>query len=385
MYALIAYSCVIGVGVAFNLAAIIALCSIRRLRTPPNMFVVSLCVADVLLGFNGVVTLIAEFERDVIVEYCQVIGFVSFLPPINIVVTMLIIAENRYSIIALNSARASRSRVACYLASGWTVSVLVALPIVIFDPIITSTQGLCFCCFYFSSNRMYGYMVTVFCFALPDLIIAFYYSSITCHVHQSRVRIQDQVRSTRPTRRSDILLARQFTVLYAVFNVCYIPTLVMSWLHGDDGEIPIEALYFATFMLATVIVVNPILFFGLNKTATSQVLQHLRCKPASSEVSVVSASDLEQSDCLVKALARTYCCSCCKKEIESDEQVCDSVDCGEADDRVEKNVDFELSNSRVSVIDTFQRVTSLESDKNEHERATVDIYGKRGDNLTTKQ
>ena len=271
MSVLISYSVIALTGLTGNIFVVLTICLLKRLRTVSNIFVTNLSLAHVLLGVHSVFVIIEEADPDweLPITACQVIGFLSFFSPIAIVLSMVIIANNRYTcIIATTRTTFSKSRVTLYLAIVWTISFLIALPLLVGWVSVSKSAG-CACCFNFSENMIYGLVVTATVYVLPNFLILYYYIRIIIYVRNSRLRVTNHVVSTQ-RKRHDLRLAAQFVVIFIFFNLCYMPSLIVIWIGSAKG-LSDSAIIAANFLFALNLIVNPVVYFIFNKYARREL------------------------------------------------------------------------------------------------------------------
>lgn len=281
---IIVYGCIVIVGLCLNILAILAILLITKLRTAQNMFVLNLCFADILLGVNALFAFVDEIGNGMDFEdsherECQILGFMTFIPPIAVVLSMTVIARNRYKTIAgmyHNAAMFNKRKVILYSCIVWAIAILVALPILIAEMEII-TGLFCTCCFSFSANKIYGFTMTIFLYLFPNYIILYSYICIFVIVRRSRqkVRVMGFV-SSGNLKKHDLQLAVQFILLFALFNICYLPTMIIFWLE-EDSSISGECRAFVMLLFACNILANPLAYIAMNKGARNE-LRKLCCK-----------------------------------------------------------------------------------------------------------
>ena len=284
---LLAYFGIALVGVAGNLLVIMVILCLPRLRTAHNVHVINLCAADALLGLNAFVLVIDVFEQNWAPEngVCGLLSFLTALPPVAVVGSMLCIARNRHAAIVRGvRVPGAQGRRSALVASGavWACAIVLCLPTV--AGWVTSRAGLfCACCIYFVENVVYSMVLTFLVYCLPNVIIAIYYCQIFAHVRRSRRKVLEHTGSgTGPSRgarrlASDVQLAVQFTVLLLVFNVCYLPSTLMFWHATESSHVANSMRGAVTIIFAINIVANPICYFCLNARARREVARALPC------------------------------------------------------------------------------------------------------------
>ena len=64
-----------------------------------------------------------------------------------------------------------------------------------------------------------------------------------------------------------------------MFNICYIPCLVLYWVGDEDDTVADAALAFATTLFALNLIANPTIYFLLNKHAKDELCSRIKCLP----------------------------------------------------------------------------------------------------------
>lgn len=284
LWFLIVYAIISILGILGNLLVIVLIAVIPRLRTPPNIFVLNLCFADILLGFNAVFAFVEEVDAEWVLDGggCRVFGFISFMPPIAVVLSMVIVAKIRYlaiTSVSVNPDKLTRGRVTLYLALIWILSALISLPILM--GWVSVRAGLfCACCFYFKENIIYGITVTTTVYIIPNILILYFYIRIFMHVRKSRMRVQQHQGTQGTARKADIQLARQFIVLFCIFNICYTPTMIVFWVEDEYNSLSVSANAVIMLIFALNLILNPLAYFAFNKGARRETAKCCRGKKA---------------------------------------------------------------------------------------------------------
>ena len=273
------------VGMIGNVFVLVAVLGSKRMRTVHNIFTLNLCVAFILHGFNAAMSVVDAFEDNWAVDngICNILSFLAFIPPIAIVASMVIIARHRYQ--AITNMALSRHYLYSSKASAvsslviWLVTLVFAMPI-LFGWVTSRNGYFCACCIYFFDNNVYGVLMTVFIYVIPNVLIGFFYGRIFGHVRRSRVRVRDHQRhgsdcrstpGTYPHRRSEIRLAVQFIILVLVFNLSYFPSLVVFWIESSTKPVSPYVQGTVTIVFASNIVMYPIVFFSANRIARGEI------------------------------------------------------------------------------------------------------------------
>ena len=277
---LILYGVIVIVGILSNMFAMFSILLMKKLRTAQNMFVLNLCLADIFLGINALFTFITILNPEISIQddhtECYVIGFFTFIPPLAVVLSMTVIARNRYQVIVQMSTNHNNDmkKVATKLLLVWVISIVVSLPI-LSGLISVKTYLFCTCCFYFAENLIYGLTVTVCVAVIPNLVIIYSYIRIVIVIRSSRKRVE--IHKSRNSqiavyKKGDIRIAIQFIVLFVVFNICYLPTMIVFWtVEETDESIATPLRAFIMILFACNLIANPVIYFVMNKLAMDEL------------------------------------------------------------------------------------------------------------------
>ena len=275
-------------GLFGNCACVVAIVAIRPLRTAQNFFVCNLCFADTLLAVNAIFAFVAELRAgwQLVEGACRLFGFIVFTPPIAVALSMTVIAKDRHACITSPTAGAgvghSRRMVVFYLGIVWVIAVAFAMPN-LFGWVTLRSGLFCACCFYIADNWSYGLAVSAIAYVIPNGFIAYYYMRIYCHVRQSRRRVARMRARCRgaisPAAQNDVelRLAIQFIALFAIFNCCYTPAMLVFWFDSRTSDITRDARGAVMVLFALNLVLNPLAYVALNGFARRHLKHALRC------------------------------------------------------------------------------------------------------------
>lgn len=191
---LYAYATMAILGIMGNVIVMAIIIGIKRLRTAHNIFVLNLCAADLLLGANAIMLFADRLSGSWLMDnnLCRIFSFINFLPPFVVSLNMVVIAKTRHS--AITNMGYIRTHLTRWRSTGWSVIVWgsaigISLPLLV--GVATSTSGmLCVCCIYFSHNMIYGLIVSILIYFVPNFLTVFYYTRIFLYVRESRQRVE---------------------------------------------------------------------------------------------------------------------------------------------------------------------------------------------------
>jgi hypothetical protein len=277
------------IGVVANILLIAYILLVKRLRTVQNIYVVNASLADILLGINGIFSVMAMIDRfkSPSNEACRFFGVLTVMPAFVIVLSMVVIARNRFvAVIHLTSAasRFTAKFVISSLGFIWILSIAIAAPIM-FGWVTMESRLFCVCCFFFQENIEYGISITICLYFIPNVLIAYFYIRILKHIRQSRRRVQQHQGVcasrivTQLRRKHEIRLAAQFLVIFLCFNIGYAPSMVIFWLEDENSQVPLSVESFAMMIFSINLIVMPIIYILFNSIARDELRKlGKRCK-----------------------------------------------------------------------------------------------------------
>lgn len=253
------------IGLCTNFVSILIIIVSKKLRTPHNMYVVNLFVADIYLSINAFLFLMEEFNvlfvKGVL---CRFFAFLQLSPPVAVSFCMVFIACNRYVAILRNSTKVTMKTAIICIVIVWNMSLLVSLPQLI-HLVPVRLRFSCVCCFVFEDNVPYGIFITVAVFALPNLITCFVYCQIYITVKKARRKVAAQTSSHLDPRHTR--LAIQFVILFLLFNASYMPSMIVMWLDKDEKPVPVGVKSSVMILFSLNLITNPVVYFAMNTTA----------------------------------------------------------------------------------------------------------------------
>ncbi|CAH1790268.1 unnamed protein product [Owenia fusiformis] len=277
-------------GIISNLTLIICLVAIKRLRTVPNIFVVNLCAAGILLSVNSFLLVVQDFTQGVNTkitlmitpESCRWLGFIDFIPPIALVMSMVIIARHRYiSVLNVASDKRlfTRRRVCLMLAFVWVIAILIAVPILVgLIQLDKNVGNICACCFKMAENPAFAITVTLIVYVIPNILIIFYYTRILVFVRKSRRRIEHHTRQGNHISHNEMWLSVQFIIIFVAFNICYLPTMIVFWAMPENNPRVFTSVgnNMVRLLFTSNLLVNPLIFITFNQQARHVILSSIK-------------------------------------------------------------------------------------------------------------
>ncbi|CAD5124834.1 unnamed protein product [Dimorphilus gyrociliatus] len=259
-----------------NLLSILIIFVNKKLRTPHNMYVVNLFVADIYLSINAFLFLMEEFKIFFVNGLlCRFFAFLTFSPPVAVSFCMVFIACNRYVAILRNSTKITMKTTLICIAIVWNLSLLVSLPQLL-HLVPVRLRFSCVCCFVFEDNIPYGIFVTVAVFAVPNIVTCFVYCQIYVTVKRARVKVAVQNSSHLDPKHTK--LAVQFIILFVLFNASYMPSMIVMWLDKDDNPISAGVKSTVMILFSLNLITNPVVYFAMNTTAREVLCRRKQSK-----------------------------------------------------------------------------------------------------------
>ncbi|XP_055064858.2 trace amine-associated receptor 13c-like [Misgurnus anguillicaudatus] len=235
--------------VFLNLLVIISICHFKRLHTPTNMLILSLAVADLLVGL-----IVIPVEAIKLIEMCWYFGeifcglFIIFLGLFLSVSlgNLVLIAVDRfiaviYPLLYTQKITMTKSLVGIFLS--WFCSSAYLIAIVVsngyFDPDTLKRLGVCYgeCTFIIS----FGWRVTdlFVTFLFPCITIITLYMKIFYVVHQqvkvinSLVKRGKHLTESSVKRKTEHKAALTLGIIVVIHLLCYIPVYIIPETTGN--------------------------------------------------------------------------------------------------------------------------------------------------------
>ena len=277
----IVYSILCIAGLVANLMVVFVILLSKSLRTASNIHIVNLAVAYILFGINAIILLVdtlTGWTPDG--QVCRFVGFMNLVPPIAVVLSMVLIAHNRYYCIVQASRHSlfkSKYKVALLALLVWIIAMIVGVPLLT-ETVHVKSGFVCSCCFFFSENQTYGISITVCVYILPNILIGFFYSKIFLHVHRSHRRVHHESSSREYFyKRTDVKVAIQFIIIFALFNVSYLPMIIVMWVDNATLPVPEALKAVVTIVFGLNMYVNPVVYFYFSRRARMEMFSLCIC------------------------------------------------------------------------------------------------------------
>ncbi|XP_074662596.1 melatonin receptor type 1B-A-like [Tubulanus polymorphus] len=240
-----------------------------------NIFIVSLCINDLLNLFNQVFVILSYIEMDWRMGklLCAVVPEFSMFIAGSSLWHHAFIAIHRYIVVCQNNMYRRLSK-QVYVAVVMVVTRIIPLCFVIPAFIIDMTiyvPKLLRCVF----SPVYGQrtiaVLTVIIF-IPFMVVSICFSVIFCFIHRAgrTSRMRDR------TVQHEIQITKMFAVVFLVFFIGYIP-YGMIRVADRDGQLSPDAYVIVTALYAIASSLNPIIYGGMNRSIRDACLDLSKC------------------------------------------------------------------------------------------------------------
>ncbi|KAL2094483.1 hypothetical protein ACEWY4_009202 [Coilia grayii] len=298
------FSVISATTVVVNLLVVIAIAHFRQLHTPTNLLILSLSVADFLIG-----VIVIPVEAIKLTETCWYFGQQFCFIFQCIVYTLLssslghlvVIAVDRYVAVCdplLYAQRMTVNKVIISMSVIWSCSVLYNLLLLYCNRSvnISGQNGVCHGeCFLYISFE-WGMFDLIISFIAPcTIMITLYLRIFQVATYQANAiySISASIGYTDNIKmppKSEGKAAKTLGIVVAVYLLCWIP-YYLSLLTADTSESSANAMTFLSWILYTNSCVNPIiyaLFYSWFKMAVRYILTLKILESSSSFLNLVS-------------------------------------------------------------------------------------------------
>uniref|UniRef100_UPI0009B32E63 trace amine-associated receptor 13c-like n=1 Tax=Monopterus albus TaxID=43700 RepID=UPI0009B32E63 len=253
---------------SLNLLVIISISHFRQLHTPTNLLLLSLAVADFLVGlfvmpFQILLTEPCWFLGDLV---CVLFYFLPFITVYASVVNMVLISVDRYVAICdplRYPTKITQKRVQVFILLCWIYAVFCNF-MILYDNL--KQLGRYNSCYGKCVITINGAVDMVLFFILPiTAIIILYMRVFVVAVSQARAMrshiaaVTLQCSVTVTAKKSEMKAARTLGVLVAVFLMCYCPSYCVSLSNYDImiGSSSTVVVIFLTYLNSCL---NPVIY-----------------------------------------------------------------------------------------------------------------------------
>lgn len=297
----IVFTLIFVIGVLGNGALIFFFVRYPQMRNPPNTYILSLALGDLLVIIFGVpfVSVIYTTRDWLFGEIiCSLQMTVSDLSVSVTVITLTALSAERYLAIVdpVNRRASTRQSALVSIIIIWFISILFALPTALFSGIRnfpTSDGGEVAVCFPFPEwlGETYPKIVVLFkmllLYAIPLIIIAIFYCLMARHLFSTTVALPGEAFHQRhrviqmAARRK---VAKMVLAFVFIFAICFLPNHVfLMWFYYNPNAIADfnnfwNALRIIGFCLSFInSCINPVALYCISGTFRKYFNYHLFC------------------------------------------------------------------------------------------------------------
>ncbi|XP_056593211.1 trace amine-associated receptor 13c-like [Triplophysa dalaica] len=265
--------------VFLNLLVIISISHFKKLHTPINLLILSLAVADLIVGLI-VIPLMGIRYIDTCwylgETFCSLFVFIAFTVVSASLSNLVFISVDRYIAVTdplRYTVRVTTNKTVFCIVLNWLCSVLYSL--YFYEAL---TQEGCYgdCAIHFTMKHVV--MDLVVTFIAPCVVIMSLYVKIFCVAkHQSKVV------STNTCIRSQRKAAKTLGIVVVVYFLCWIPYYMVSLFEGDESSASVEfnVTCWIVYMNSCM---NPLiyaLFYRWFRLSAKHILTLQICQPSS--------------------------------------------------------------------------------------------------------
>ncbi|XP_039605671.1 trace amine-associated receptor 13c-like [Polypterus senegalus] len=297
---------VVMVAVFGNLVVIISFSHFKQLHTPSNLLVLSLAVADLLIGiFCMPLMLIKLIDKcwyfgDML---CFIYSLMNLLLTSVSISNLVFIAIDRYVAICdplLYSTKITIHVTQMFIATSWILSMLYTWMITYFKGVYFNFETTQFCLGVceLGYNVTWGFIDLLVSFILPCSVLATLYTKVFI-VAKRHVRIINSVTQNRNTgknqsnisKQSERKAAKTLGIVVAVFLLCWIPYYLCIIIDSyTNSSTPIVAFHISTCLVFFNSGLNPViyaLFYPWFQKSVRLIVSLKICSPASSLINLL--------------------------------------------------------------------------------------------------
>ena len=278
MISSVVYLAVNLLGIANSSIIIYMFLSRASLRTPSNLFIVNLAIADgsyqlsvimtpISMMFYGGRMFYGKLECQVSAIFITVTGGASLL-------AMCLIAISRYIAIVHPQKKHIMTWRRCIFLCTWPWIHVTILMI----PSLTGWGRMGWhpaswtCLFDWSYNVLYNFVIYLNSQGLSSAIMLFCYSQIYYVYHKSKKRVAGENSAQSGPKKEEILLAVQLMVIFLIYNICWVPYFIINVFLYPFGDGPPWLYAFCVTCVAMNSAINIYVYLVFNKTFRRECL-----------------------------------------------------------------------------------------------------------------
>lgn len=256
-----------------NVLVCVAVLTVPRLRTVPNMFVTNLAVSDILMAIVCMpislrVLMSGEWPFGTVV--CDLQGYFVFTFGIVSLENMSVIAVNRYFAVCRPfecKVVFTKRNVMLIIALLWILPSIASVPPLAGWGYYAFNGGKSFCTYPFHVDMVYTTIVEVLFIAFPMGIIAFSYTKCILAIRSNNRRVAQVEDNPQPanheTRKAREIRAT-WTMMFATlgFSLCWLPVSAIDFIDTyTGGNLPRQVFFLNGFLVFASSAINPFIYW----------------------------------------------------------------------------------------------------------------------------
>ena len=279
-----------------NIILFVVILRKRTLRTISNGFLLNLAFADLLVSMlNMPITVVTIINESWIFgdTACVFFGFITMLSFVSSVMSLAMIAINRYYYVVQwknYSSNFTPRKSLLFVGSMWITSVSLSIPPLLGWGKYDFISGKSFCFVFWPSDVYYMYFMLIICFFGPLTVICITYIKILkftrrakqqMHRHRENNVIEDASQKMEENRRrigtsqEEVKITNTLVIVVACFVGCWAPFAVTMFIdvYLPSSRIP-RSIDISTLLLGYAnSMCNPVVYGIRNQTFRRELIQ----------------------------------------------------------------------------------------------------------------
>ncbi|XP_056100155.1 trace amine-associated receptor 13c-like [Rhinichthys klamathensis goyatoka] len=228
--------------VFLNLLVIISISHFKQLHTPTNLLILSLAVADLIVGLIVIPLMGIRFIESCWYfgeTFCSLFLFIVFVVVSASLGNLVFISVDRYIAVSdplRYTVRVTTDKVVCCIIINWLCSSIYSVIILYNTMLYPDTHNRCYgdCSVSFKLEHVVTDLIVTF--VAPSSVIMSIYVKIFCVAkHQAKV-----VNYVAGASRSQRKAAKTLGIVVAVFFMCWIPYYIVILIEGNESTESVE-------------------------------------------------------------------------------------------------------------------------------------------------
>ena len=285
MISSVVFLAVIIMGIVNSAIIIYMFLSRASLRTPSNIFIVNLAIADGSYLISVLVKPTSMIFYDGRLFYgnsvCHVFAIIIIITEGTSLLAMSLIAISRYVAIIHPQKKHIMTWRRCVALCTWPWIHITILMI----PSLTGWGRIRWhpaswtCTFAWSYNAWYNFLVFLNSQGVSSAIMLFCYSQIYFVYRKSKKRVAGVNSAQNGPKKNEIRLAVQLMVIYVIYNICWLPYFIINIFLFPYGDGPPWLYAFCVTCVAMNSAVNIYVYLVCNHTFRRECFLAIGMKP----------------------------------------------------------------------------------------------------------